>query len=275
MQGQETDRKMTNLSGKIALITGGASGIGRSCGERLAKAGATVVLTDLQDDMGKALCESIAAAGGSAVYLHHDVTSEDEWISVISQIKARFGRLDIFVNNAGIGLGGLVTEMSLETWRKQQAVNVEGVFLGVKHSLPLMRASGDGGSIINMSSVAGLKGSAGMSAYCATKGAVRLFSKSIALECAAAGDKIRVNSVHPGIIDTPIWDTISDTAPLDVPHQGGANRIDLDAMTAIAAPLARPGVPAEIAEGVLYLASDASSYVTGTELVIDGGLITR
>jgi NAD(P)-dependent dehydrogenase (short-subunit alcohol dehydrogenase family) len=266
---------MTNLSGKIALITGGASGIGRACSERLAKAGASVVLTDLQDSQGKAVCAAIEAAGGKALYLHHDVTSEAEWVSVIDQVRERFGRLDIFVNNAGIGIGGLVTEMTLETWRKQQAVNVEGVFLGVKHSLPLMRASGDGGSIINMSSVAGLKGSAGMSAYCATKGAVRLFSKAIALECAAAGDKIRVNSVHPGIIDTPIWDSISDTADLSAVQQDGANRIDLDAMTSMITPLARTGVPAEIAEGVLYLASDASSYVTGQELVIDGGLTTR
>jgi len=206
--------------------------------------------------------------------LANPVRNEDEWIGVIAEIRAKFGRLDVFVNNAGIGIGGLVTEMTLETWRKQQAINVEGVFLGVKHSLPLMRTSGEGGSIINMSSVAGLKGSPGMSAYCATKGAVRLFSKSIALECAAAGDKIRVNSVHPGIIDTPIWDSISDTI-LTAVNQAGANRIDLDAMTAITTPLARTGVPAEIAEGVLFLASDASSYITGSELVIDGGLTTR
>lgn len=266
---------MTDLSSKIALVTGAASGIGKACSERLAKAGATVVLTDVQDSTGKAVCAAINQNGGKAVYLHHDVTSEDEWISVIAQVRAQFGRLDVFVNNAGVGIGGLVTEMTLETWRKQQAINVEGVFLGVKHSLPLMRASGEGGSIINMSSVAGLKGAAGMSAYCATKGAVRLFSKSIALECAAVGDKIRVNSVHPGIIDTPIWDSISDTAELGAVKPDGANRLDLDAMTAMVTPLARSGVPAEIAEGVLYLASDASSYVTGTELVIDGGMTAR
>ena len=266
---------MADLSGKIALVTGAASGIGKSCSERLAKAGATVVLTDVQDSVGKAVCAAINQSGGKAIYLHQDVTSEDEWIGVIAEVRAQFGRLDVFVNNAGIGIGGLVTEMTLETWRKQQAINVEGVFLGVKHSLPLMRTSGEGGSIINMSSVAGLKGSAGMSAYCATKGAVRLFSKSIALECAAAGDKIRVNSVHPGIIDTPIWDSISGTVDLTAVNQQGANRIDLDAMTAITTPLARTGVPAEIAEGVLFLASAASSYITGSELVIDGGLTTR
>ena len=266
---------MTDISGKIALITGAASGIGKACSERLAQAGATVVMTDLQDAAGKAACEAIKAAGGKAVYLHQDVTSEDEWATVIAEVRAQFGRLDIFVNNAGIGLGGLVTEMTLADWRKQQAINVEGVFLGVKHSLPLMRVSGDGGSIINMSSVAGLNGAAGMSAYCATKGAVRLFSKSIALECAAAGDKIRVNSVHPGIIDTPIWESISDTADLSAVSTAGANRIDLDAMTSMVTPLGRPGVASEIAEGVLFLASAASSYVTGTELVIDGGMTAR
>jgi NAD(P)-dependent dehydrogenase (short-subunit alcohol dehydrogenase family) len=266
---------MSNLLGKIALITGGASGIGRACAERLAKAGATVVLTDLQDAQGQTVAKAIEAQGGKAIFLQHDVTDEAQWVSVIEQLRQKFERLDIFVNNAGVGIGGLVTEMSLETWRKQQAVNVEGVFLGIKHSLPLMRASGEGGSIINMSSVAGLKGVEGMSAYCATKGAVRLFSKSIALECAAAGDKIRVNSVHPGIIDTPIWDTISDTADLSAVQQDGANRIDLDAMTSLITPLGYTGVPANIADGVLYLASDASSYVTGQELVIDGGMTTR
>jgi NAD(P)-dependent dehydrogenase (short-subunit alcohol dehydrogenase family) len=221
------------------------------------------------------VAKAIEAQGGKAIFLQHDVTDEAQWVSVIEQLRQKFERLDIFVNNAGVGIGGLVTEMSLETWRKQQAVNVEGVFLGIKHSLPLMRASGEGGSIINMSSVAGLKGVEGMSAYCATKGAVRLFSKSIALECAAAGDKIRVNSVHPGIIDTPIWDTISDTADLSAVQQDGANRIDLDAMTSLITPLGYTGVPANIADGVLYLASDASSYVTGQELVIDGGMTTR
>ncbi len=262
------------VTGKIALVTGGASGIGRACSETLAAEGATVVLTDIQDTAGKAVAAAITARGGAAIFLHQDVTSEAEWIAIVADVRARYGRLDILVNNAGIGIGGLVTEMSLETWRRQQSINVEGVFLGVKHCLPLMREGGGKGSIINMSSVAGLKGSAGMSSYCATKGAVRLFTKSVALECAAAGDGIRCNSVHPGIIDTPIWDSIGET--IAVPgQQAGANRPDLDAITAMGAPLARPGVPSEIADGVLYLASDQSSYVTGSELVIDGGWVTR
>ena len=262
------------VAGKIALVTGGASGIGRACSETLAAEGATVVLTDIQETAGKAVADGIVARGGAALFLRQDVTSEEGWIALAADLRARYGRLDILVNNAGIGVGGLVTEMSLETWRRQQAINVEGVFLGVKHCLPLMREGGGKGSIINMSSVAGLKGAAGMSGYCATKGAVRLFTKSVALECAAAGDGIRCNSVHPGIIDTPIWDSIGETIP--VPGQAaGANRPDLDALTALGAPLRRPGVPSEIADGVLYLASDQSSYVTGTELVIDGGWITR
>jgi len=265
---------MGMVSGKVALVTGGASGIGRACSERLAAEGATVVLTDIQDAAGKTVAAGIEAKGGKALFLHQDVTSEEGWIALVADIRERFGKLDIFVNNAGVGFGGLVTEMTLEMWRKQQAINVEGVFLGVKHCLPLMRDGGGKGSIINMSSVAGLKGSAGMSSYCATKGAVRLFTKSVALECAAAGDGIRCNSVHPGIIDTPIWDSIGESLEMQG-QPAGANRPDLDALTAMGAPLARPGVPSEIADGVLYLASDQSSYVTGSELVIDGGWVTR
>ncbi len=265
---------MTDLAGKTALVTGAASGIGRACAETLARAGAHVVLTDIQDAAGCAVVAGIKANGGSASYLHHDVTSEDEWVGVVATVRDQQGRLDIFVNNAGIGLGGLVTEMTLESWRRQQSINVEGVFLGVKHCLPLMRASG-GGSIINMSSVAGLKGSAGMSAYCASKGAVRLFSKSIALECAAAGDGVRVNSVHPGIIDTPIWESIVETTGIAAIGPPGANRPDLDTLSAMITPMGKPGAPQDIADGVLYLASDASRYVTGLELVIDGGLTTR
>ena len=248
---------MGRVSGKVALVTGGASGIGRACASVLAREGATVVVSDVQDALGRECVATIEAAGGRAVYLAHDVTSEDAWVGVIAEIKERFGRLDILVNNAGIGLSGPVTEMSLVDFRRQQAINVEGVFLGCKHGLPLMRASG-GGSIVNISSVAGLTAAPNLAAYSATKGAVRLFTKSVAMECAALKDGVRVNSVHPGIIETPIWDSISMGLP------GGANRIDLDAVTAVATPL-----------GVLYLASDDSRYVTGTELVIDGGMTAR
>ena len=179
--------------------------------------------------------------------------------------------MHILVNNAGIAIAGPVTDCTLEAWRRQQAVNVEGVFLGVKHALPLMRASG-GGSIVNISSVAGLQGAAGLSSYCASKGAVRLFTKAVALECAAARDGVRVNSVHPGIIETAIWGAIGDGLS---GGDSGANRPDLDAMSAMATPLGVKGLPEDIAAGVLYLASDESRYVTGSELVIDGGMVAR
>jgi len=258
------------VQGKVALVTGGASGIGRGCAEKLAAEGAVVVVTDLQDDKGAEVVAAIAKAGGKAEYLRHDVTDEAAWEQVVAQVKTRHGRLDILVNNAGIGLGGSVLDMTLADWRRQTAVNLDGVFLGVKHAIPLMRLSGDGGSIINMSSVAGLKGSAILAGYCATKGGVRLFTKSVAMECANAKDGIRVNSVHPGIIETPIWLSIVN------PANPGANAPpDLDAMSSLAVPLGVKGYPEDIANGVLWLASEESRYVTGAELVIDGGLSVR
>jgi len=258
------------VQGKVALITGGASGIGRGCAEKLAAEGATAVITDLQDDKGAEVAAAIAKAGGKAWYLHHDVTDEAAWQRVVSEVKAREGRLDILVNNAGIGIGGSILDMTLADWRRQTAVNLDGVFLGVKHAIPLMRASGDGGSIVNMSSVAGLKGAPTLAGYCATKGGVRLFTKAVAMECANAKDGIRVNSVHPGIIETPIWLSILN------PANPGANAPpDLDAMSTMAVPLGVKGYPEDIANGVLWLASDESRYVTGAELVIDGGLSVR
>ena len=263
---------MGQVEGKVALVTGGASGIGAACAERLAEEGATVVITDLQDVKGEELATAIAKKGGKARYLHHDVTSEGAWEGVAADVEKTEGRLDILVNNAGIGVGcPSITMMSLDDWRRQQAVNVEGVFLGIKHALPLMRKAGNGGSIVNMSSVAGLKGSPILAAYCATKGAVRLFTKAIAMECANFKDGIRVNSVHPGIIETPIWLTIAGMG-----QQAGTNAPpDLDAMSQQAVPLGVKGVPEDIANGVLWLASDESRYVTGAELVIDGGLSVR
>ena len=259
------------VAGKVAVVTGAASGIGRACAELLAAEGARVVLTDLQDEKGLEVARGI---GGDAVFLHHDVIDEDAWAGLIAGIKARVGRLDILVNNAGIAIGGPITEFSLADWRRQQAVNVDGVFLGTKHSLPLMRQTG-GGSIINISSVAGLKGSGNLAGYCATKGAVRLFTKAVAMECASARDGVRVNSVHPGIIETPIWDGILNAPPPPGDNTGPARPTSVDDVAALAAPLGVKGLPADIAAGVLYLASDESRYVTGTELVIDGGLMTR
>jgi NAD(P)-dependent dehydrogenase (short-subunit alcohol dehydrogenase family) len=193
------------VQGKVAIVTGGASGIGEACAELLAREGASVAVTDVDDLRGPEVVARIKKAGGEAMFLRQDVTSEPRWIEVVAEVVQRYGRLDVLVSNAGIGIGApSITEMSLEDWRRQTAINLDGVFLSVKHCLPAMRKT-PGGSVIMMSSLAGLRGSANLAGYCATKGGVRLFAKAIAMECAAFGDGIRVNSVHPGIIDTPIW----------------------------------------------------------------------
>ena len=261
---------MGKLDGRVALVTGGASGIGAACARLLAGEGALIAVTDLQDAKGAEVVAQIVQAGGKARFFHHDVTQEEAWVHVLAEVKTAFGRLDILVNNAGIGLAAAsITTMSLADFQRQQAINVDGVFLGMKHGLLAMRAAGHGGSIVNMSSVAGLKGSPTLAAYSATKGAVRLFTKAVALECAAAKDGVRVNSVHPGIIETPIWLGIAGAA-------GGANAApDLDALSAMAVPLGIKGAPEDIAQGVLWLVSDEARYVTGAELVIDGGISIR
>ena len=196
------------VQGKVALVTGGASGIGEAVCELLAREGASVAVTDVDDLRGPEVVARIKKAGGEASFWHHDVTSEARWIEVVTEVMKRYGRLDVLVSNAGIGIAvPSITQMSLADWRRQTAINLDGVFLSVKHGLPAMRKTG-GGSVIMMSSLAGLRGSASLSGYCATKGGVRLFAKAIAMECATFGDGIRVNSVHPGIIDTPIWGKI-------------------------------------------------------------------
>jgi NAD(P)-dependent dehydrogenase (short-subunit alcohol dehydrogenase family) len=247
---------MGQLDGKIGIITGAASGIGAACARVLSREGAKLVLTDLDDAAGQRLAE---ATGG--VYLHHDVTDEAGWPTVVAAAE-RLGGLHVLVANAGIGIMGPAVDMSLADWRRQMAVNVDGVFLTVKYGIPAMRRSG-GGSIVMLSSVAGLRGSAGLAGYSATKGAVRLFAKSMALECAQAGDGIRVNSVHPGIIATPIWTKMppGQNRPMD-PYSIAENSV----------PIGKAGEAGEIADGILFLASSLSSHVTGSELVIDGGL---
>jgi NAD(P)-dependent dehydrogenase (short-subunit alcohol dehydrogenase family) len=256
------------VQGKVALVTGGASGIGAAVAELLAREGASVAVTDIDELKGPELVAGIKKAGHEAVFLYQDVTDEARWIEVVAEVEKRFGRLDILVSNAGIGISvPSIVEMSLEDWRRQTAINLDGVFLSVKHCLPAMRKTG-GGSIIIMSSLAGLRGAATLAGYCATKGGVRLFAKAIAMECASMGDGIRVNSVHPGIIDTPIWGKI----PTEATGSGQNAPIDPEERARLATPLGRAGHAREIASGVLYLACDASSYVTGTELVIDGGM---
>jgi len=254
------------VSGRTALVTGGGSGIGRASAARLAAEGAFVLVTDVDDAMGEATVAAIRETGGTADFRHHDVADESQWEAVISWLRRERGALQILVNNAGIGVGGSLLTMSLTEWRRQQAINLDGVFLGLKHGIPLMRDSG-GGSVINISSVAGLKGSPNLAAYCATKGGVRLLTKGAALECARERWGVRVNSVHPGVIDTPIWTKVNPDVFAE-----GQNAVDVDAMAALGVPMGIPGKPEDIANGVLFLASDESSYMTGSELVIDGGI---
>ena len=188
---------MGQIDGKVAIVTGGASGIGAACVTTLAREGAKVVVTDLDDTGGQAVVDRISSAGGEAIYLHQDVTLEESWPGIIEATERRFGRLDVMVANAGIGILCKAVEMSLADWRRQTAVNLDGVFLSVKYAVPAMRRAG-GGSIIITSSTAGLRGSAGLAGYCATKGGVRLFAKAVAMECAVESDGIRVNTVIPG-----------------------------------------------------------------------------
>ncbi len=269
---------MGALTGRVAFVTGAASGIGRASAIALAAEGATVFVTDIDAEGGRETVAMIEAAGGTATFRAQDVVEEPRWAELVTRVMDLYGRLDILVNNAGIGTSGLITEVTLEQWNRQMDINVTSCFLGIKHALPAMRQPRPdghvGGSIINISSVAGLGGSAGMSAYCASKGAVRLLTKAVAMECAAARDGIRCNSVHPGIIDTPIWQKLDTSGALSAAllgsSQPGANTIDVDAVGA-GAPVGYAGRPEDIGAGVVFLASDASRYMTGSELVIDGG----
>ena len=243
------------LRGKVALITGAARGQGAAEARLFAQEGAKVVLADVLDREGSAVAAEIAEAGGDAVYLHLDVTDEREWDGAIQSAVASFGKIDILINNAGIWRRGRVLETSSEQWDDLLGVNAKGVFLGTKAAIPEMRKAG-GGSIINISSTAGLVGSRNSAAYSASKGAVRIFTKSTAVQYAEEG--IRANSIHPGPIDTDMGDQVWPDAD---------SRESAAARTA----LARIGTAQDIAYGALYLASDESSFVTGSELVIDGG----
>jgi NAD(P)-dependent dehydrogenase (short-subunit alcohol dehydrogenase family) len=260
---------MGQVEGKSIIVTGGASGIGAACARVLAREGAKVLVTDIDAAQGQEVVADIIRKGGSAAFLKQDVSEEKRWPEVV----ARWKKLDGLVNNAGVGLGGSILDFSLEDWRRQMAINVEGVFLGTKCAVKAMKDTG-GGSIVMISSVAGLVGAPRLAGYCATKGAVRLFTKAVALECAQFDWNIRVNSVHPGIIDTPIWTKIP-MGGQQFSQPAGANALDPNQLAQLGAPLKRAGKAEDIANGVLFLCSDASSYITGTELVIDGGIVAR
>ncbi len=252
---------MNRARGKVSLITGAAMGIGRACAELLAAEGAAVALTDVNTTAGQEATAAIATATGRAIFIEHDITREEDWQRAIQEAVRTFGKLDVLVNNAGIGLLGDAEHTTLADWERTLRVNLTGVFLGIKHAIPAMREAG-GGAIINISSIEGLVGDPRLAAYNASKGGVRLLTKSAALYCARAGYRIRVNSVHPGYIWTPmVENALRATGNLEAERQA-IERLH---------PIGHIGEPLDVAFGVLYLASDESKFVTGSELVIDGG----
>ncbi|MGQ4809937.1 Cyclopentanol dehydrogenase [Candidatus Entotheonellaceae bacterium PAL068K] len=247
---------MGRLDGKVALISGGARGQGATEARMMAHEGAKVVFGDILDEPGRQVEADIRAAGGDATYVHLNVTREADWQAAVAVAETTHGRLHVLVNNAGILMRAGIEEMTEDDFDRIMAVNVKGVFLGTKHAIPAMRRAGSG-SIINISSTAGLVGSPGeTAAYSATKGSVRLFTKSTAVQ--HAKDNIRCNSVHPGPIATDMIKDMLETPEL---WEQRLQRL----------PMGRAGKPEDIAYGVIYLASDESSFVTGAELVIDGG----
>ena len=253
---------MGRLEGKTALVTGAASGIGLQTSIRLAEEGARVMMTDINLEKVRQQAEKI---GANATFLKLDITEEEEWISVLGETVKRFDRLDILVNSAGMVLIADVEQITLEDWRKVHAVNLDGTFLGCKHGVRVMKEFG-AGSIINLSSVSGMIGGFNLAAYNSSKGAVRMLTKSVALHCARAGYGIRCNSIHPTFIETPMLESmIRDSPDPEKARQTLVRQV----------PLRRIGKPDDVANMIVYLASDESTFVTGTEMVIDGGVIAQ
>lgn len=254
------------LLDKVAIVSGGASGIGAETARQFGRHGARVVVSDLNSNLGHAVVEEINASGATAIFKNLDVIDEAQWAELMAETEAEFGKVDVLANVAGISgrdptqefdpKGMMLEDMTLETWNKVMDVNSTGVYLGTKHAIAPMRRAG-GGAVINISSICGIVGSFGSPAYNASKGAVRIFSKAAAIQYAPEG--IRVNSIHPGFVDTPL------TEQIHAHPEGAKSRHD-------ATPLGRLGQPVDIAMGCVYLASDEAAWVTGSELVIDGGM---
>ncbi len=261
---------MNRVDGKVALVTGGARGIGGETARQLAEAGASVAITDLLEKEGLDLAAEINDTGGTAIFFNHDVTSASDWERIIAEIDQRFGQLDILVNNAGVWSRGVIEETSEEDFDRLCAVNLKGVFLGTKYAIGSMKnrsAGADSGSIINLSSTAGLVGSATSAVYSMTKGGVRLFTKSTAIEVRARGYNIRCNSVHPGATESPMQDDIlatSNMSPEEIKTFIKNRNL-----------LGRYGKPIDIANAILFLASNDSAFMTGSEVVVDGGYTAR
>ncbi len=248
---------MNRLAGKACFITGAASGLGLAMAKAFSAEGAVVCMSDLDEAKGEAAAADIP----NAFFLPLDVTREPEWVATLNAATVRMGKLDVLVNNAGIALMGTVESMSLEDFQAMTRVNVDGVFLGCKYGIPHLRASG-GGSIVNISSVAGLVAAPPMAGYAATKGAVRLLTKSVAIDLARRGDKIRCNSIHPVFFNTPMLHGMSLPGMSDEKLQAGLMK---------SVPMKRFGEPEEVAALAVYLASDESGFITGAEIPIDGG----
>jgi len=254
------------LKDKIVLVTGAASGIGLASVEACAREGAVVIISDVNSKEGEAQAQRLVVDGLAVEFVQQDVASEADWRRVVDEILRRHGRLDVLVNNAGIVVIAPIEQETLEGWRRTQAVNMEGVFLGSREAVRAMKDGG--GSIVNISSIEGIVGGPMVPAYNAAKGGVRLLTKSVALHCAQQGYRIRVNSVHPGYVGTPLVTNALGALP---PDQAAALHQDLLGRI----PMGRLGEPREIANVVLFLASDESSYMTGSELVVDGGYTAR
>jgi 3(or 17)beta-hydroxysteroid dehydrogenase len=255
---------MNRLNGKVALISGAARGIGAATARLMVEAGAKVAIGDVLDERGRATAQAIAGPGEAAMYLHLDVTSEDEWNAAVAAAVARFGGLDILVNNAGLFLGKGIEEASLDEWHRLSAVNLIGVFLGTKLALPALRESAQrsayGSAIVNLASVAGLVGSQLDPLYSLTKGGVTLFTKSAALEFARKGYRVRVNSIHPGVIQTDM----GDQTFLSRARSLGTNDIEASRRLALSGhPIGRLGTPDDIGKGIVFLASDDAAFMTG------------
>lgn len=259
---------MNRVDGKVALISGAARGLGAQAAKIFTQNGGKVVITDLLEDQGHATVEEIKKAGGDAIFVRHDVTKEEDWQTAVKTGVDHFGGLDVLVNNAGIFFLKPTEEMTLDDWHRMISVNLDGVFLGTKTALPELKKSAAkakvGSAIVNLSSIAGITGAYNGSAYCMSKGGVRLYTKACALEFAP--HRIRVNSIHPGLIDTDMGRQVID----DISGGGAASNAVRDAMVS-AHPLGRLGVPLDIANGIVFLASDDAAFMTGSELVVDGG----
>lgn len=261
---------MGRLDGKVALITGGARGLGAEGAQAMAREGAKVLITDILDDVGEQTAQGIRDAGGQASYVHQDTTEESHWPTAIRAAVDTFGGLDILVNNAGIEIVKTLADTTMEDLQRISAINEHGVYMGIKYAVDPMTERG-GGSIINLSSVAGMQGFLGLTAYCMSKGGVRLLTKGAAVELARMGTNIRVNSVHPGVIQTTMGQRLFERY---VDYGLAEDYADAEAKFTERHSIGRLGRPEDVANLFVFLASDESSFITGEEHVIDGGLIS-